>query len=186
MTAHVPGSFALAGHGDREQARRMTSPGIQRWWVRHGTSGVLAVLAALARVQGRGAGVALRLIASLGTVIARCREVRESQSPAELGRIWQRAFGATKQVPIVAVDATTAYAEIHTRCPLRGTGDLGGCHRMMGYDRAFMREANARFVVLRSQAEPGVSVYRVAIRHHRQRGVDDLVPAHLRVRERAG
>jgi len=33
--------------------------------------------------------------------------------------------------------------------------------------------------------EPGVSVCRVAIRH-RQHGVDDLLPAHLRVRERAG
>jgi hypothetical protein len=86
---------------------------------------MLAVLAALARVQGRGAGVALRL------------------------------------------------------------GDVGGCHRMMGCDQAFMREANARFVVLRSQAEPGVLVCRLAIRH-RQHSVDDLLSAHLRVRERAG
>ena len=154
---------------------------MRRWFIRHATRAMLELLAALARV--RGDGLASRAIAALGTAVARARKVRESQSPAELGRTWQRAFGATKQVPIVAVDETTAYAEIHTRCPLRGTGDVEACHRMMGYDRAFMDKANAHFVVLRSQAEPGVSVCSVAIRH-RQHGVEDLVPAHLRVRRR--
>jgi len=83
----------------------------------------------------------------------------------------------------VLVDATTAYGEIHTPCPLRGTGDLEACHRMMSYDRAFVGRAGGRFVVLSSQAEPGVRVCRVAMRNEHL-PYEDLVHAHKRARWR--
>jgi hypothetical protein len=96
-----------------------------------------------------------------------------------LGAAWQRGFPSAKQVPIRAVDAATVRAEIHTPCPLRGSGDTRACWRMMEYDREVARAAGGDFVVLRSQAEPGVTVCEVALR---PRGSDlsDLVPAHVR------
>ena len=103
-------------------------------------------------------------MASLGRFVARRRQVVQAKSSLELAEAWQRAFPSKKQVPIVRVDETTAYAEIHTPCPLRGTGDVTACHRMMAYDRAFVNEAGGRFVVLESQAQGGVGRCRVAMR----------------------
>jgi hypothetical protein len=94
-----------------------------------------------------------------------------------MAEAWQRAFPSGRPVPIVGEDATTAYAEIRSRCPLRGSGDVAACWRMMEYDRAFAARAGARFVVLASQATPGVTACRVAIRPAHL-PADDLIPAH--------
>lgn len=75
----------------------------------------------------------------------------------------------------------TVHARILTPCPLRGTGDVHACHRMMAFDRAVLRRAGGQFVVLRSQAEPGVTRCQVALRLQGQ-PIDDLVPAHERFR----
>ena len=80
-------------------------------------------------------------------------------------------------MPITAVTADTVYAEIHTPCPLRGSGDLHACHRMMEYDRRVLEHAGGQFVVLDSQASPGRSHCRVAMRLQGA-GIDDLPPAH--------
>jgi hypothetical protein len=155
---------------------------MRRWLIRTGTNATLRALAALARWRGPGRAPAEWSIAALGRVVARLRGVTpaEATDAAALGATWQRAFAAKKQVPIIAVDATTAYGEIHTPCPLRGSNDLEACHRMMGYDRAFMARAGGRFVVLQSQAEPGVTVCKIAVRRA-DLPADDLVPAHRRV-----
>ena len=47
----------------------------------------------------------------------------------------------------------------------------------MAYDRAIAARAGAQFVVLASQATPGVEVCRVALRP-RALAADDLIPAH--------
>jgi hypothetical protein len=156
---------------------------MSRWLIRTGMNASLRTLAALACWRGPGRGPAQWGIEALGRVVARARGVTPAAAAgaAALGATWQRAFPAKKQVPIVAVDATTAYGEIRTPCPLRGSGDLEACHRMMGYDRAFMARAGGRFVVLQSQAEPGVTVCKVAVRRA-DLPADDLVPAHLRPR----
>src|SRR5262249_30259787 len=88
----------------------------------------------------------------------------QDQDPKALAVEWQRMFPSKKWVPITKVDADTAYAEIHQACPYRGTGNVEGCHRMMEYDRRMMEKIGGEFVVLRSQAEPGVERCQVAIR----------------------
>ncbi|HKU97648.1 MAG TPA: hypothetical protein VJR58_20325 [Vineibacter sp.] len=98
---------------------------------------------------------------------------------ADLGRQWQKAFGGKAKHPVTSVTADTVYAEIHTNCPLRGTGDTHACWRMMEFDRAVLAKAGGEFVVLRSQAEPGVTVCQVAMRAARA-SLEDLVPAHVR------
>lgn len=115
----------------------------------------------------------------MGRAVARRRGLSESSSPQALGEQWQRIFPSRRHVPVVGVDATTAYAEIRTVCPLRGTGDVHACHRLMAYDRAAAARMGARFVVLESQATPGVSVCRVALRRQ-EFPADDLVAAHER------
>jgi hypothetical protein len=78
--------------------------------------------------------------------------------------MWQRGFAAKREVPIVEVHEDLVIAEIRTQCPLRGTGDLAACHRMMAYDRAVVGRAGGQFEVLESQATPGLVRCRVAIR----------------------
>jgi hypothetical protein len=97
-----------------------------------------------------------------------------------LGREWERLLPSKKAAHIVAHDARTAFGEITIECPLRGTGDVHACHRMMAYDRKLLGAVGGQLVVLRSQAEPGVTTCQVAIRRAGE-DVSDLVPAHIRV-----
>jgi hypothetical protein len=98
-----------------------------------------------------------------------------------LGREWERLMPSTDLARITRVENGTAYGAIYAHCPLRGTGDVEACHRMMGYDRGLLARHGGRLVVLESQAEPGRKSCVVAIRPF---DVDsaDLVPAHLRAR----
>ncbi len=137
---------------------------MKRNLIRWTTKAILKGFAALARAPGWAQTPARWFIEGSGRAVAALRNVKPSANPQTLGETWQLAFAAKKQVPIVRIDMTTAFAEIHAPCPLRGTGDVSACHRMMGYDRAFMKKAGAQFIVLRSQAEPGVHICEVAIR----------------------
>jgi len=98
----------------------------------------------------------------------------------ELGTCWQNAFPSPKQVPLVDITEDTVYAEIRTPCPLRGSGDLKACYRMMKYDRAYMTHFGGKFVVLKSQVEDGVNVCKVAIQFADKDNSTKLVHAHLR------
>ena len=92
---------------------------------------------------------------------------------------WQRMFSSAADVPITRISEDTAYAEIHIRCPHRGTGNVEGCYRMMEYDRKMLERIGGQLVILRSQAEPGVEICQLALR---KVGVAtaDLTPAHQR------
>lgn len=100
-----------------------------------------------------------------------------------IGGEWERLLPSKKTAHITDHDARTAFGEITVHCPLRGTGDVEACHRMMGYDRRLLSAVGGQLVVLRSQAEPGVTSCRVAIRPAGE-STDDLLPAHIRVRRR--
>jgi len=127
------------------------------------------------------AGMIQRIVGAVGARVARRRGLTIEATPAAMASAWRRAFPVPEHHPITATDATTAYAEIHTRCPLRGTGDVEACYRLMEYDRAIAAQAGAQFVVLASQATPGVTVCKVALRAAHLPS-EDLVPAHALVR----
>ncbi|MDD3762972.1 MAG: hypothetical protein PHP86_06765 [Nevskiales bacterium] len=113
----------------------------------------------------------------LARATIRTKRIRHADSLEGLGRQWQRGFPSAKQVPIKDITANTVFAEIHTPCPLRGTGDVRACHRMMQFDREVVRRAGGQFIVLSSQATPGNAFCRVAMRPLGA-DVSDLVPAH--------
>ena len=124
------------------------------------------------------------LMRAMARLAIRARGIREARDAAELGAQWQRAFPSARQVPITRIErgpdgVDTVHAEIRTPCPLRGSGDVHACHRMMEFDRAVLERAGGQFVVLRSQAEPGRTHCEVAMR---RAGVPtgDLVAAHQR------
>jgi hypothetical protein len=98
---------------------------------------------------------------------------------------WQRMFPSKEINSIQSIERDTAYAEVRVTCPLRGYGDVSACYRLMEYDRAMLEKIGGQLVVLRSQAEPGVDVCRVALRLQGM-NMDDLVPAHERVVTRRG
>lgn len=116
-------------------------------------------------------------------LVYRRSKPKPQPSADELGREWQRLMPSRKHMPITRVDGNTAYGEIRLPCPLRGTGDTEACHRLMEYDRALIEPHGGRFVVLRSQAEPGVEHCQVALRPQHLPATD-LVPAHRRARQR--
>lgn len=150
--------------------------------LRHGMAVLLTVSAALA---SRPALWPLSRAWSrwLARITLRRQKIcQTSRQISELGRAWQRSFPSAKQVPIEAVTAETVLARIETPCPLRGTGRTAACWRMMEYDRTIAAAVGGQFVVLQSQAEPGVSVCRVALRMAGAE-MSDLVPAHVRAPE---
>lgn len=121
-----------------------------------------------------------RLERGLGGLTTALKSAQPQPDLAAVAREWQRMMPSPRMVPIVEETAGTVVAEIHAQCPYRGTGNVHGCQRMMEYDRKMLETIGGELVVLRSQAEPGVSVCQVALR---RKGADlsDLVPAHRRV-----
>ncbi|WP_210423613.1 hypothetical protein [Croceivirga thetidis] len=73
----------------------------------------------------------------------------------------------------------TAYTEIHLHCPLRGTGNVEACYKLMNYDRQLMSAIGGDLVVLESQSNSGKGFCRLAIRK-KGSGTDDLIPAHIK------
>ncbi len=102
-----------------------------------------------------------------------------------LGAEWERLLASKRTAhvthvePATATTPETAYGEISVHCPLRGTGDVHACHRLMAYDRGLVEAAGGQFVVLESQAQPGRTTCRIAIRRAGET-VSDLVPAHAK------
>lgn len=136
---------------------------MRKWLVRNSVQAMLRVSALLARRPALAGASRLWMRTLARTTIA-TKGIGPTHSLEDLGRAWQRGFPSAKQVPITRIDSTTVYAEIHTPCPLRGSGDLAACARMMEYDHVVVERAGGNFVVLESQAQPGVTVCRVAMR----------------------
>ena len=127
----------------------------------------------------RNALIGKPLERGLGALTTAFKQAQPQPDVGAVAREWQRMMPSRKLVPIVEESADTVIAEIHAECPYRGSGNVAGCQRMMEYDRKMLEDIGGELVVLRSQAEPGVSVCQVAIR---RKGADlsDLQPAHVR------
>jgi hypothetical protein len=146
--------------------------------IRHTVQVVLGTSAWLARRESMNA-VTEWLMNSLAKATIKSKNIREATDLEDLGKQWQRGFPSAKQVPIKSVTENTVFAEIHTPCPLRGTGDVHACYRMMQFDRKVVEQAGGKFVVLSSQATAGNEFCTVAMR---KKGVSvaDLTPAHAK------
>lgn len=149
---------------------------IRNLLIKRSVQSVLRVSAWMAR-QERLNALTETCMNLLARATIRTKRIRHADSLEGLGRQWQRGFPSAKQVPIKDITANTVFAEIHTPCPLRGTGDVRACHRMMQFDREVVRRAGGQFIVLSSQATPGNAFCRVAMRPLGA-DVSDLVPAH--------
>ena len=118
----------------------------------------------------------MRFNAKLALLVRRGRRMHDIE---KIGNEWKRMFPLERMQNITTVNEDTVYAETHTWCPLRGTGDVQACYRMMEFDRCMLETIGGQLVVLQSQAEPGVKVCKIAIR---KSGIStkDLIPAHER------
>ena len=56
------------------------------------------------------------------------------------------------------------HTEIHLHCPLRGSGDVNACYKLMNYDRKLMESVGGQLIVLESQANSGKKYCKLAIR----------------------
>jgi hypothetical protein len=149
-----------------------------KWLIRSTTQAVLSLLAFFARRPGLSFASNL-LTRSLARFTVRAKAIGRTNEISELGSLWQRSFPSKKQVPIESVAGNSVIAQIHTPCPLRGSGDVHACHRMMEFDREVVGRAGGQFVVLESQATPGVTFCRVAMRLKGE-SLADLSAAHER------
>jgi hypothetical protein len=147
-----------------------------KWLVRASVQATLSFLAFFAR-RPLLTPITNFFTRSLAKITVRSKRIGTTENIQELGPLWQRSFPAKKQVPIESVDGRTVIGQIHTHCPLRGTGDLTACYRMMEFDRRVVEKAGGQFVVLESQASPGRTFCRVAMRLKGE-SIEDLRPAH--------
>jgi len=99
----------------------------------------------------------------LGSLTLSVKKANEKSTVIDSAEEWQRMFPSKKMVPITSIDGDTVHAEIRSECPYRGSGNVEGCYRMMEYDRKMMEKIGSTFIVVRSQAEPGVSHCQIAI-----------------------
>lgn len=156
---------------------------LQKTIIRRCMALMLGLSAALARRPALQA-VSMCWSRALAGITIRRKKIAPVRDLEALARAWQSGFPTAKQVPVERIAEDTVHARIETPCPLRGSGATVACWRMMEYDRAVVRAAGGQFVVLQSQAEPGVTVCRVALRPA-EAAADDLVPAHVRAPEPA-
>lgn len=149
---------------------------LQKYLVKYSVQAILSFTAWIAQKEALNA-VTKAFMNAIARATIKSKGIREAKSLEDLGKQWQRGFPSSKQVPIKEITDETVVAEIHTPCPLRATGDLNACYRMMQFDREVVKEAGGQFVVLSSQVTPGNNFCTVAMR---KSGADmsDLVPAH--------
>jgi len=102
----------------------------------------------------------MRALASLTLSV---KKAGKKSTAIESAEEWQRMFPSKKMVPITSVDRNTVYAEIRSECPYRASGNVDGCYRMMEYDRKMMEKIGSKFIIVKSQAEAGVSHCQIAI-----------------------
>jgi hypothetical protein len=99
----------------------------------------------------------------LGSLTLSVKNADAKGSAIAAAEEWQRMFPSKKMVPITKIDGDTVHAEIRSKCPYRGSGNVEGCYRMMEYDRKMMEKIGSTFTVVKSQAEPGVTYCQIAI-----------------------
>lgn len=125
----------------------------------------------------RWEGLTRALMRANARIVFVLRRGRRREDVEDIGNEWRRMFPTDGMQEIVSVDDRTFYARTHGWCPLRGTGDLRACHRLMEFDRTLIERIGGQLVVLQSQAQPGERTCTVAIRRLGE-SMDDLVPAH--------
>jgi len=111
------------------------------------------------------AGPSGGLMRTLARIAMRRVDTRPAGSLPEVFEQWQRAAPALADYRLTEIKGGTMYAEIHSPCALRGTGDVPACHRMMEYDHEIMRRVGGELTILESQATPGRTFCLVAIRN---------------------
>ena len=90
---------------------------------------------------------------------------------------------AKEYFKIDEITEDTAYTKIHLECPLKGTGNVEACYKLMNYDRSLMKAIGGELVVLESQSNSGKNYCRLAIRKQGQ-DISDLIPAHKKLQKR--
>lgn len=149
---------------------------VQKAFIKNGMVAILTIMAFSARRKWLN-WLTKGLTNALANTTIASKRIKQTNDLDALGKMWQRGFPSSKQVPITGQDLNTVYAEIHTPCPLRGSGDTQACYRMMAYDRKIVDKAGGQFVVLQSQATPSNTYCKVAMRP-KGAAMDDLKEAH--------
>ena len=126
-----------------------------------------------------------RLTQWLTTSSARLNLLLNKPSPnhevSGLAETWQQLMPRDGQelFKVTDMDERTAYVEIHLHCPLRGTGDVQACYKLMNYDRQLMKKVGGELIVLESQSNSGSNYCKLAIRKAGE-PTHDLLPAHMK------
>lgn len=146
-------------------------------FIRKTFNSIASFFAFVARWERLG-GVSKFIGQSTAQLVVNSKGISKAKTLEELGENWQKAFPSKKLVPIESINRNTVIAQIHDQCSLRGSGNVEACYRLMEFDRAVLERIGGQFVVLESQATPGVTHCRVAMRMAGQ-DVSDLKPAHI-------
>ncbi len=67
---------------------------------------------------------------------------------------WKALMPYSDDFIISSNNSENGLAEIHIKCPLKNTGDIEACHRLMNYDRELIKKFDGNLFVLNSQVYP--------------------------------
>jgi len=67
---------------------------------------------------------------------------------------WKALMPYSDEFIIIDNKAEKGVAEIRINCPLKNTGNIDACHRLMNYDRKLMEKFGGELTVLNSQVYP--------------------------------
>ena len=97
----------------------------------------------------------MRRLARIAMTRASAKEAHNLQ---QLHEEWSRSAPALANYKLTRIEGDTAYAEIHSECALRGSGNVGACFRMMEYDREVMRKVGGELVILKIAGNAGPDI----------------------------
>ena len=124
-------------------------------------------------------GITQKLTTALAQMNVTLNKADRKATVSDLAHSWKSMMPPDGEAffHISKVEEKTAYAEIHLHCPLRGTGRVHDCYKLMNYDRQLMDKVGGQLIVLDSQSNSGKNYCRLAIRKKEAKS-GDLIPAH--------
>ncbi len=124
-------------------------------------------------------GLTRKTTAALAKLNVNLNKAKKAHTISDLAQTWKNLMppDGLQNFKVSKIEDETAFAEIHLHCPLRGTGRVHDCYKLMNYDRQLMEKVGGQLIVLESQSNSGKSYCRLAIRK-KEADTDDLVPAH--------
>jgi len=110
-------------------------------------------------------GITKLLTSGAAFITLKLNNINQLSETKNLAEIWQALMPIDGKhlFKISEINKEPAITEIYLHCPLRGTGDISACYKLMNYDRKLMEKFGGNLIVLESQSNSGKQYCKLAI-----------------------